>query len=142
MSIGLDLFPVDVQCRSLGLLLVLTSTFLRSSEAKTTVFLPSENEPIVDTQPHDVSNGNDAKMTQLWHYIHSVFPPVYDTHRSIWSSIYDELITYHPYITVFNWADACSAREKMTTAVYLLTVQSMLMFLMAVFMDLDVSIPL
>ena len=82
---------------------------------------------------------DDEKKALLLNYLDSVFPPVYDVKRSVWSSMYDETIRYHPYITVFNWKDKASLRKKLTTAIQLLTSQSMLMFLMAVFIDLEVS---
>jgi hypothetical protein len=137
-------------CRSLGILLLLKLALTHSSDTKTTDFLACEAETdgnasgtasggVVVAAGMNASGNHDVKLRQLWKYIYSVFPPVYDTHRSIWSSMYDELISYHPYITIFNWTDACSAREKVTTGVYLLTVQSMLMFLMAVFIDLEVN---
>jgi hypothetical protein len=136
--------------RSLGIFLLLKLALTRSSDTKTIDFLTCEvktdgNVPgaasgeVVVAAGRNASGNDDVKLRQLWNYIYSVFPPVYDTHRSIWSSMYDELISYHPYITIFNWTDACSAREKVTTGVYLLTVQSMLMFLMAVFIDLEVN---
>jgi hypothetical protein len=111
--------------------MVLKLAFTRSHQTKNTDF----------STPRDFrANLEETKMAKLWGYLSTVFPPVYDGGRSVWSSMYDELISHHPYFTIFNWMDACSQKEKVTTGVYLLTVQSMLMFLMAVFIDLDVRL--
>ena len=116
---------------------MLKLTTLRSSQSETPVFLP-----IDATVPshRDENCVDQITKKKLWNYVDSIFPPVYDVNRSVWSSMYDELIRYHPYITIFNWADACSQKEKLTASIYLLTVQSMLMFLMALFIDLEVSV--
>lgn len=71
-------------------------------------------------------------------YIKSIFPPVFDLNRPVFLSMYEEVIRYHPYITAFNWADASSPGEKMKRGAYLLTVQSMLLFLMVLFVDIEV----
>lgn len=123
--------------RSLQLLLIVRLTTISKESSITSDF----SELSIATGIDGSSSADDIKkwkVDQLCHYLRCVFPRVYDTQRSIWSSMYDELITYHPYITIFNWRDGNSMREKLTSGVYLLTVQSMLMFLMAVFMDLEV----
>jgi hypothetical protein len=109
--------------------MVLKLAFTRSHHTKNTDFSTRQDVRV---------NTEEIKMAKLWGYLRSVFPPVYDGDHSVWSSMYDELSSYHPYITIFNWTDGCSQKEKVTTGVYLLTVQSMLMFLMAVFIGLDV----
>jgi hypothetical protein len=48
-----------------------------------------------------------------------------------------EVARFHPYLTIFNLADNGSLDGKATAIVHLLTVQSALMFLMAVFLDLE-----
>ena len=124
-------------CRSLGFVLLLKLAIMRSSQPdKTEVFLPIDAS--VSSRNHD--GIDQITRMKLWNYVDSIFPPVYDVNRSVWSSMYDELIRYHPYITIFNWTDSCSQKEKLTTSIYLLTVQSMLMFLMAVFIDLEVCL--
>jgi hypothetical protein len=91
----------------------------------------------------DVTGAGDAldieeKKASILSYINTVFPPVYDMDRSMWSSMYDEVIRHHAYITVFNITDKTSQSGKITALIHLLTMQSMLMFLMAVFYDLEV----
>jgi uncharacterized membrane protein len=78
------------------------------------------------------------KVAVVFNYLVAVFPPIYDTNRSMWSTMFDELIRHHAYITFFNFSDAATAKEKALSGIRLLTVQSMMMFLMAVFIDLEV----
>ena len=96
--------------------------------------------PVDGANDEDPDALDEKKMRIMLDYVKSVFSPVYDKNRSVWSSMYDEIKRNHPYITVFTWRDGASAEEKSQRAVYLITVQTMLMFLMAVFMDLEVGI--
>lgn len=75
-------------------------------------------------------------------YIDKVFPPLYllTVDTSLWTSMYREILKNHPYITIFIVSTDDSLKRKIISGIELLTVQSMMMFMMALFFDLEVCI--
>ena len=83
----------------------------------------------------------EAKKDYLLKYIDGILPAIYRSnveHDSTLQSMWKTIRTYHPYAVIFT-AEGPGAKElKIRTGIYLLTIQSMLMFIMAVFFDLQV----
>ena len=131
--------------RSLGLVLAVRLAFAsrKGTHKQSKSNAVSAEVNASDGENHSPGDGvlkNQKKREVVLTYINTVFPPVYDTKRSVWSSMRDEVVRYNPYITIFNVSDKAAQETKMQAAIYLLTVQSMSMFLMAVLIDLEVRI--
>lgn len=131
------MFSTETCYRSLGIVTGLRLLVWPAHQKKTEKSSGSVAATPVNID-QDSESLDEMKMNMILKYVNSVFPPVYDKDRSVWSSMYDEVKRNHPYITVFTWGDGASAEEKAKRAVYLVTVQTMLMFLMAVCIDLEV----
>jgi hypothetical protein len=70
-------------------------------------------------------------------YINEVFPSAFKDKPSLYC-LFDELYRHHRYILLFSCSnDEKSDKNRVVTGVRLLTVQTMLMFLLAVFYDLQ-----
>ena len=84
----------------------------------------------------------DTKKAYLLKYIDEILPTIFRSsvkHDSILQSMWKTIKTYHPYAVVFT-AQGPGAKElRIQKGIYLLTIQAMLMFIMAVFCDLQVS---
>jgi hypothetical protein len=84
---------------------------------------------------------SNAKKDYLLKYIDEILPIVFcsgveddSTFQSVWKTI----CTYHPYAIIFT-AEGPGAKEmKIQKGIYMLTLQAMLMFIMAVLCDLQV----
>jgi hypothetical protein len=75
-------------------------------------------------------------------YVDSVFPSVYQSTRW-WGRLFSELSKHHRYmVLMMPTRDESMEKRRILTGVQLLTVQSMLMFLLAVACDLQVPLPL
>lgn len=68
--------------------------------------------------------------------VNEVFPAVFQP-RSVLSRIWGEIRRHHRYIVIFTATGSSADSVRMLTAIQLLTVQSMLMFIMAVCYDLQ-----
>jgi hypothetical protein len=72
-------------------------------------------------------------------YVDSVFPSVYQSKRW-WGRLLSELSKHHRYmVLMIPTRDESMEKRRVLTGVQLLTVQTMLMFLLAVACDLQVS---
>ncbi len=72
----------------------------------------------------------------LTNYVSSVIPSVFST-SSLFKRFGDELCTNHSYFSLLYSNNKLSREKKMLLCIQLLTVQTMLMFLLAVFYDLQ-----
>ena len=83
----------------------------------------------------------EAKKKYMLKYIDEILPTIYRSsveHDSTLQSIWKTIHTYYPYATIFT-AEVPGADElRLKLGLYLLTIQAMLMFIMAVFFDLQV----
>ena len=83
----------------------------------------------------------DTKKEHLLKYIDEILPTIFRStvvHDTTLQSMWRTIKTYHPYAVVFT-AEGPGAKElKIQKGIYLLTIQAMLMFIMAVFCDLQV----
>jgi hypothetical protein len=74
----------------------------------------------------------------LYKYLDETFPHVF--HNEYWlTKLWNEIINHHRYIILFRPSkDRLSDKMHIVTAIHLLTVQSMLMFMLAVLYDVQV----
>jgi hypothetical protein len=84
----------------------------------------------------------DSKKKYLMTYIDSIIPVVFRSaalqHDSSLKSMWKTIKTYHPYAIVFTANGPGTKEVKVQKGIYLLTIQAMLMFIMAVFCDFQV----
>ena len=83
----------------------------------------------------------DKKKEHLWNYVDGIIPVVFcsktqSTLRSLWKAI----ISHHSYAEVLTARGPGAKEQRIYKGIHLLTIQSMLMFIMAVFCDLQVLI--
>jgi hypothetical protein len=83
---------------------------------------------------------HEAKKEYLMKYIDEILPAIFRSnfkHDSTVQSLWKIIKNYHPYAIVFT-ADGPGAKDlKIRKGLYLLTIQAMLMFIMAVFCDIQ-----
>ena len=77
-----------------------------------------------------------AVKEYLTNYVHSVVPTVF-SNSGLLKRIREELLTNHSYFRLFYSTNKISTEKKMLLCIQLLTMQTMLMFLLAVFYDLQ-----
>ena len=73
-------------------------------------------------------------------YIDEILPFIFQSASekdSILSSLWKTIVAYHPYADLFAAAGNEARDAQIQKGLYLLTIQSMLMFIMAVFFDLQ-----
>jgi hypothetical protein len=83
-------------------------------------------------------SNHDVKQ-YLMGYVNEVFPSVYLARSSL-ERLWNEIRKHHRYLLLFSTSGEISESRRMLTGVQLLTVQSMLMFILAVCYDLQVSL--
>ena len=81
-------------------------------------------------------NNKDVKK-YLLSYIDEVFPAVYRGADSMFSRAWSEISKHHKYLVLFTAKGRNSESVRMLTGVYVLTMQTMLMFILAVCYDLE-----
>ena len=81
-------------------------------------------------------NSLDVKKYML-SYINEVFPSVYQRTDSFFSRAWGEISKHHKYLILFTAKGRNSENIRMLTGVYLLTMQTLLMFILAVCYDLE-----
>ena len=121
---------------SVGLLGILScSCFqrVRISKSGATVALSEKKERAMLTR-----SNHDVKQ-YLMGYVNEVFPSVYQARSSL-ERLWNEIRKHHRYLLLFSTSGEISESRRMLTGVQLLTVQSMLMFILAVCYDLQVSL--
>jgi len=72
----------------------------------------------------------------LSEYVNSVFPDVFRV-KPFFTRMYNELIKNHRYIYLLTTSGKGTDNKRILTGIQLLTTQSMIMFLLAVFYDLE-----
>jgi hypothetical protein len=72
----------------------------------------------------------------LLSYVNEIFPSVFRSNSGL-QRLWGEICRHHRYIVLFTTTDGRSEGTRMLTAIQLLTVQSMLMFIMALCYDLQ-----
>jgi len=85
----------------------------------------------------------DTKKEYLLKYIDEILPTIFRStvvYDSTLQSMWRTIKTYHPYAVVFTASGPGAKEMKIQKGIYLLTIQAMLMFIMAVFCDLQVSL--
>ena len=83
----------------------------------------------------------DARKEHLFKYIDNILPAVFRStaeHDSTLQAMWKTIVTYHSYAVVFTAKGPGAKQIRTNKGIYLLTIQSMLMFIMAVFCDLQV----
>mmetsp|Transcript_29297 Transcript_29297/g.49447 ORF Transcript_29297/g.49447 Transcript_29297/m.49447 type:complete len:2221 (+) Transcript_29297:134-6796(+) len=78
----------------------------------------------------------DVKKYML-SYINEVFPAVYQSTDSFFTRAWAEISKHHKYLILFTAKGRNSESVRMMTGVYLLTMQTLLMFILAVCYDLE-----
>lgn len=126
----------------IGLLMIGVSLYkqrsLRSSQKKT---IEGENGKIHDQprkkfQSTSISPQEEIKR-MLAKYIDEIFPAVYQSQSYI-SRMFGEVLKHHRYILLLNTRGEDLNFKKIITCLHMLTVQTMLMFILAVLYDLQV----
>jgi hypothetical protein len=84
-----------------------------------------------------VAGDVEQRRKYLKAYLDSIFPSVFRETKSGVKAMWEELKKHHRYANLFTAHGPTSREERAQTIVQLLTVQTMLMFLMAVFYDLE-----
>jgi hypothetical protein len=123
---------------SVGLLGILSCSCFqrfRSSKSGAEVMLSEKKERAMLTR-----SNHDIKQ-YLMGYVNEVFPSVYQTKSGV-ERLWTEIKKHHRYLLLFSTSGDVSESRRMLTGVQLLTVQSMLMFILAVCYDLQVSLHL
>jgi hypothetical protein len=99
----------------------------------TAVVTPSTNASTVD-------NNMVAMQSRLKNYIRKLFPRVYLAEESMWGSMLFEMRNNHKYLSVFfPHSSPAEVNKRLMMAFQFLTVQSFLLFAIAVTLDIDVS---
>jgi hypothetical protein len=83
----------------------------------------------------------DAKKEYLVKYVDTIIPILFRTDvkgEGVLSSMWKTIRIYHPYAVVFSSNSSESKDTKIQKGLYLLTIQAMLMFIMALFCDFQV----
>lgn len=83
-------------------------------------------------------SNHDVKQ-YLMSYVNEVFPSVFQA-KSRLERLWNEIKKHHRYLLLFSTSGDISESRRMLTGIQLLTVQSMLMFILAVCYDLQVEI--
>jgi len=73
----------------------------------------------------------------LLHHFDGVFPLIFRPEGNTWKSFFDEIRKHHRYILMFAARGPDSDSVRIRVAIQMLTVQSMLMFIMAIFYDIQ-----
>jgi hypothetical protein len=124
-------------CGAIGLYELMKSWYCKCAAEVDPDNTPKEREKTISTK--DISL--DTKKEYLVKYIDNILPTVFRSsmkHDSTLQSLWKTIRTYHPYAVVFT-AEGPGAKEmKIQKGIHLLTIQAMLMFIMAVFCDLQV----
>jgi hypothetical protein len=79
----------------------------------------------------------EIRKKYLVTYLDSIFPEVFRQEGSTWSGLIRELMKHHRYITLLRGRSVFSYEQRVKTLLQLLTVQTMLMFVLAVCYDLQ-----
>jgi hypothetical protein len=133
---------------SVGLLSIFLVSIRNSLRKKKTKELKLNDE--LKTSPEEIShknedllNGKVRASTLLSRYVDELIPQVFHQ-QSYFKRMWDEILQNHRYITLFYIrADEDhddGENKRILTSVHVLTVQTMLMFMLAVFYDLQVSL--
>lgn len=102
---------------------------------------------IVETQPLRLmkkksksrsSKNQEEIKRMLTKYIDEIFPAVYQS-RSYVSRMFEEVMKHHRYILLLNFRGEDLNSRKIITCLHMLTVQTMLMFILAMLYDLQVN---
>lgn len=114
-------------------LLVVCVSYLNKSRSKQ---LAHFHENKVKAVSRSRSSPDDIQRV-LSKYIDEIFPTVFQTQSYI-SRMMEEIMKHHRYVVLFTTRGADLSLRRIITCVHLLTVQSMLMFMLAVLYDLQV----
>ena len=80
----------------------------------------------------------DSIRNYLTAYVNEVFPTVFRAESSL-MRLYDEISKHHRYLILFTAKGKNGDSVRMLTGVHLLTIQTMLMFMLAVLYDMQVN---
>jgi hypothetical protein len=80
----------------------------------------------------------DAQKSFILRYIDSVFPVVFQDSEWKWNTAWSEIKKHHPYMVMFIATGKGAQKRKFNKGVYLLSIQTMLMFILAVFYEMQV----
>ena len=86
-----------------------------------------------------LTRSNQDIKQYLMSYVNEVFPSVYQTTSSM-DRLWTEIKKHHRYLLLFSTSGEIAESKRMMTGIQLLTVQSMLLFILAVCYDLQVSL--
>jgi hypothetical protein len=89
------------------------------------------------TRRSSVEVSGATAYSYLLKYIDSVIPVIFQPRQSLWSYVSHEILEHHRYLNIFLLRSKQSEKMRFITAFQMLTVQSMLIFLLSIFFDLQ-----
>jgi hypothetical protein len=79
----------------------------------------------------------EVRKKYLYAYLNSIFPDVFHREGSTWNGLMNELRKHHRYIAILRGGGTFSHEIRVKTVLQMLTVQTMLMFVLALCYDLQ-----
>jgi hypothetical protein len=131
------MFSVLWGCGALGLYELLRASYCSCMS-------PVKPSSVTDRKNTDTAGeiSLEAKKEYLMKYIDDILPVAFRTgmkYDTTLQSMWKTIKAYHPYAVLFTAQGPGARKMKIHKFLYLLTIQSMLMFIMAVFCDFQVS---
>jgi hypothetical protein len=128
-----------------GLLMISVNLFKQRS--RSSLERGAKQEQQTGTRIPNQSKGSDSRSQpddvrrMLTKYIDEIFPTVFQS-QSYFRRMMAEVMKHHRYIVLLTSRGEDLNTKKIITCIHLLTVQSMLMFILAVLYDLQVCLDL
>ena len=115
----------------LGTLIVSTSAAVKYNR------VTSEGNRAKSGSDRRVGVNEETKKEFILNYINSVFPVVFQDSTWKWTTVLSEIKRHHPYAVMFTATGRGSQMRRFNRGVYLLSIQTMLMFILSVFYELQ-----
>lgn len=117
-----------------GLILITMSSFQKNQGEYIAAF--HQNKIRAITKPRSTNAPEDIQRI-LTRYLDEIFPTVFQT-QSYLSRMIEEVTKHHRYVSLLSNGGRDLKMKRIVTCVHLLTIQSMLMCMLAVLYDLQV----
>jgi hypothetical protein len=119
-----------------GLILICSCTFHREAHKKTK---QAKADALLTKQMlvEEVATSRDKMRTYLSNYIREVFPSAFRKTDHLVHRIREEIVKHHRYALLLSPQGEVNDKKRILTGVQLLTVQTMLIFLLALMYDLQ-----
>jgi hypothetical protein len=121
-----------------GFILISVSYFQKNQAEQIAQFHQNKIKAITKSRP---TNAPEDIQRMLARYLDEIFPTVFQT-QSYLSRMMEEITKHHRYVILFSTRGQDLNMKRIVTCVHLLTIQSMLMCMLAVLYDLQVHLSL